>query len=189
MNRTIRQIFYATFFIIYAGSVSASDTLQVADAAGINEGETLFTQNCKACHHLEMRLVGPALKGVEQRHTEDWLIRFIRSSQTMIQAGDSAAVALFNTYNKVPMPDQNLSDAQIHNILAYLKEAGKPAVVETGGITRPPATAVASYSRPPKFSDYRFWIMYTVTVILVIVSIYYKAELIALSKTVQHEND
>ena len=87
------------------------------------EGEQLFKTMCKACHHLEMRLVGPALKDVDQRHSEDWLIKFIKSSQSVIASGDQTAIDLFNTYNKVPMPDQDLSDDQIRSILAYIKEA------------------------------------------------------------------
>jgi mono/diheme cytochrome c family protein len=165
--------------------VAASDTLDIAGV--VAEGELLFTQNCKACHHLEMRLVGPALKGVDQRHDEGWLLRFVRSSQTMIQEGDSAAVTLFNTFNKVPMPDQNLTDGQIRSILAYIKNADKPVLVASGGIPRPAATIIAGPVSPPRFSDYRFWIMYTITVVLVIVSIYYKAELIALRKRVEGE--
>ena len=158
-----------------------ADVTTAADSLLVAQGEMLFTQNCKACHHLEMRLVGPALKGVENRHSEAWLLKFIRSSQTMVQSGDSVAVSLFNTYNKVIMPDQPLDEAQIKSVLAYIAGAGKP-VIETGDIPRPAVTPISASDRPLKFSDYRFWIIYTVTVLLVIVSIYYKAELIALGK-------
>jgi mono/diheme cytochrome c family protein len=158
-------------------AANASDSLMVA------QGESLFTANCKACHHLEMRLVGPALKGVENRHERDWIIDFIQSSQTMVQNGDSTAVALFNTYNKVIMPDQSLSENDIESILAYVATAGQQPVA-TGDIVRPQDSRAKAHVRPLKFTDVRFWLLYTITVVLVIVAIYYKAELIALQKKV-----
>ncbi|HLF65408.1 MAG TPA: cytochrome c [Saprospiraceae bacterium] len=176
--------FYCLFLIAIMGfgSLSAADSLMVV------EGGNLFKLNCTACHQLEQRLVGPALKGVDQRHDEAWILKFVRSSQTMVQSGDSVAVALFNTYNSVIMPDQNLNEDQIRSILAYIKDAEKPRVSLSGGIQRPEVPIhTAAQVRPPSFSDYRFWILYTVTVVLIIVSIYYKAELIALRKKVKGE--
>ena len=136
-------------------------------------GKALFKEKCTACHHLEMRLVGPALSGVNERHDEEWLLRFIKSSQSVIASGDSTAISLFNTYNKVPMPDQDLTDADIRSLLAYISEGDKAP--GPTGIQRPAAEATSSI-RPMKFSDYRFWILYTVTVVLVIIAVYFKAE-------------
>jgi hypothetical protein len=101
----------------------------------------------------------------------------------MVQRGDSAAVALFNTYNKVMMPDQSLSVNEIESILAYIANAGK-RTVPIGNIARPQIAAIGMRARPLKFSDYRFWLLYTITVVLTIVTVYYKAELIALQKQV-----
>lgn len=79
-------------------------------------------QPCKACHTIgDGRLIGPDLKGVTERRDTDWLISFIRSSQTMIENGDELAVQLFNEYNKVPMPDNDLTDAEIMEILEYIE--------------------------------------------------------------------
>jgi len=85
------------------------------------EGEILFIQICRACHTVgEGRLVGPDLINVTKRRTEEWLISFIKSSQAKIKSGDPDAVALFNEYNQIIMPDQNLNDGQIRNILNYI---------------------------------------------------------------------
>jgi cytochrome c2 len=175
----IRQIYIRTVCtaVLLAGLTSG------ILAADVSNGEKLFNVNCTACHHLEMRLVGPALKNVHQRHDSTWMFRFIRSSQSMIEAGDSTAVALFNTYNKVIMPDQNLTQDEISDILAYLRAASADeAGADDNPIPRP--ETVKSDIRPLKFTDYRFWIMYTIIVILVIVAINYKAELVALNKRV-----
>ncbi|MCB0669777.1 MAG: cytochrome c, partial [Saprospiraceae bacterium] len=65
----------------------------------------LFTQKCGICHTIGRgRLVGPDLAGVHDRHSEEWLVEFIRSSQSMIKKGDPQALALFEDYNQVVMP-------------------------------------------------------------------------------------
>lgn len=153
--------------------------------ADIEQGEKLFKTYCTACHHLEMRLVGPPLKGVNERHSEEWLYSFIKSSQTMIQEGDSAAVALFNTYNKVPMPDHEMTNDEIKNILAYIGNADKPAA---SGDPFPRPIVERSNIKPLSFTDFRFWVLYTVTVLLVIAAVYYKAEMASLESLVSGED-
>lgn len=86
------------------------------------DGATLFKQNCAACHKLGMRLVGPDLIGVTEKRQEDWLLQFIKSSQTMIKSGDADAVAIYEEYGQMVMNDQNLSDDEIKAVLAYIKE-------------------------------------------------------------------
>jgi cytochrome c2 len=77
---------------------------------------------CAACHNLsEEKKIGPGLKGVTERRDEAWLIKFIQSSQTMIKEGDKIAVQLFEEYNKIPMPDNNLSEQEIKELLAYIE--------------------------------------------------------------------
>jgi mono/diheme cytochrome c family protein len=93
-------------------------------------GEELFNSTCKACHTINQgKLIGPDLAGVNKRRDKDWLISFIRASQKMVSAGDSLAVALFEEYNKIPMPDNNLGDDEILSILSYIEEtsSGTPA--------------------------------------------------------------
>jgi|SRR6185312_9810361 len=90
-----------------------------------DDGADMFKQNCGACHTVgKGKLVGPDLKGVETRHAEAWLLKWIKGSQAMVQAGDKDAVKLFNDNSNIPMPDQALSDDQIKTILGYIKAGG-----------------------------------------------------------------
>lgn len=92
-------------------------------------GEKIFQQNCSACHSIgKGKIVGPDLNGVNARRTEAWLLKFIKSSQTMVKSGDKTAVTLFNENNKIVMPDQNLTDQQIKEVLGYIKSKSTVAV-------------------------------------------------------------
>lgn len=85
------------------------------------EGKDYFTV-CAACHTVGSgKLIGPDLKGVTERRDEAWLIKFIQNSQTMVQAGDEVAVKLFQEFNNIPMPPNNLSDDQVRSLLSYIE--------------------------------------------------------------------
>src|ERR1035437_8655176 len=85
-------------------------------------GKKIFNANCVACHTIgKGHLVGPDLKGVTGKHTEDWLLKWIKSSQSMVKSKDPQALALYNQNNQIVMPDQPLSDEQIKAIIDYIK--------------------------------------------------------------------
>ena len=88
-----------------------------------DKAEGAFKQTCAACHSIgKGKLVGPDLLNVQERRTEEWLLKFIKSSQSMIKSGDKYADSLFQAYNQVIMPDQPaLFDGQIKDILTYIK--------------------------------------------------------------------
>lgn len=86
-----------------------------------NQGEQLFKQRCTACHTVGGgKLIGPDLANLQVRRTEEWIIKFVHSSQSVIKSGDTTAVTVFNQHNKVVMPDQDLNDNQIKSIVAYI---------------------------------------------------------------------
>ncbi len=81
----------------------------------------LFALKCGICHTIgKGKLIGPDLAGVQDRRPEEWLINFIRSSQTVIKNGDPEAAALFEEYNRTVMPDPMLSDAEIRTVLGHI---------------------------------------------------------------------
>ncbi len=93
--------------------------------ATAQDGEALF-KTCAACHSVGGgRMIGPDLKGVTSLRSNEWLVKFIQSSSSLINSGDPDAKALFEEYNRVPMPDNNLTGEQINQILAFID--GPPA--------------------------------------------------------------
>jgi mono/diheme cytochrome c family protein len=100
--------------------------------AGFDPG-LAFMSRCSGCHSVgKGDVVGPDLKGVTSRHDRNWLHLFIHSSQSVIQAGDASAMALFEKYKHQKMPDHPLSVAEIDQVLAFIEkggpDAGKPAI-------------------------------------------------------------
>jgi cytochrome c2 len=126
-----QQVLFYFFSVFFTVSVLAQD------------GATLFRQNCAACHQIGRgRLVGPDLLNIHERRNDEWVHQFIRSSQTLIKAGDPEAVQLFEEYNKLVMPDNtHLSDEDINAIMAYIRSGGG----DTGTTEVTPAA-----SRPPQ---------------------------------------
>ena len=119
-----------------------------------NNGEANFKQICAACHTIgKGRLVGPDLANVDQKHPEDWLIKFVKSSQSVIKSGDKYADSIFKAYNQVPMPDRpDLNDEQIKEIIAYIK-TNSPALLTTAAVTDTVTAAPGSTVAPTITGD------------------------------------
>ncbi len=116
----LRRFAFACTLLLFMASFNAA-------VAQTPEAEANY-QQCKACHNLDgAKLIGPNLAGVTERREQDWLIRFIRNSQEMVQSGDPIAVALYAEYNNIPMPPHNLTDEQIIDILKYIDNGLKVA--------------------------------------------------------------
>ncbi|GMR05744.1 MAG: hypothetical protein BMS9Abin25_0319 [Gammaproteobacteria bacterium] len=96
----------------------------VPEGRAAEPGEQVFQSACAGCHSIGGgRLVGPDLAGVHDRRPQAWLENFVKSSQSVIASGDTYANALFEKFNKIPMPDSPITEGQIKEVLAYIKVA------------------------------------------------------------------
>ena len=64
-------------FIVIAMSFAFTVSAQEADPIA---GKKLFNANCAACHKLNKKAVGPALKGVSAKYDKEWLYSWIKNS-------------------------------------------------------------------------------------------------------------
>jgi mono/diheme cytochrome c family protein len=109
--------FLLSGFIVVLFSISYSGNGWAQDP-----GEQVFNTTCFACHTIGGgRLIGPDLAGVHEKRSQEWLEKFVSSSQSMINAGDAEAVALFEEYNSLLMPDAVASEEQVRQVLSYIK--------------------------------------------------------------------
>ena len=130
--------------IVLALVITMSFTVNAQDADPI-AGKKLFNANCAACHKLNKKAVGPALKGVSAKYDKEWLYSWIKNSSAMIKSGDAQAVAIWEEYNKTAMTAfPLLSNADIDNILAYT-DYTPPAPVASAA-TAAPVAAKDSFS-------------------------------------------
>jgi mono/diheme cytochrome c family protein len=122
---------------------AATTAAPAATGGDVEKGKALFNTNCAACHKLDAKATGPALRGVGSKHDKAWFYKWVHNSGDLIKSGDPAAVKLFEDNNKVPMtPFPQLSEADIDNIIAYASEP-KPAAAAApvGGEKLPGASA------------------------------------------------
>lgn len=121
-------------------------------AQDYDKGKQLFKNNCAACHNMEKKVVGPALKNVVKNQGEDWTKSWIKNNNKLRASGDKHANQIFKEYNGMAMPAyEHLGDDAIVDLTAYLAQyndkkaeavANQPApaatqqvVVQPGGLT------------------------------------------------------
>ena len=134
------KLFALALFSLTFGVNSYSQELST-DPAVISAGQALFNGNCKSCHRVKQKLVGPALAGVETRVPSlDWIKSWVRNPAKMIASGDAYANKIYTEYNKSPMTAfTNYTDDQILSIISYVKvEAAKGDEVKKDGPLLPP---------------------------------------------------
>jgi mono/diheme cytochrome c family protein len=114
-------------------AVSVSSYAQ--DKRNAENGKKLYeANNCGSCHALDKKMVGPALRGVHTRHSEDWLVQWVRNNEKFRkETKDPDAIALYNEYGGAAMNIfENLTPANVLDIVEYIKtapEAKKATVV------------------------------------------------------------
>lgn len=125
-HKSFSKIFFSLAFVLVT-SLSAFSQ----DAA---KGKEIFNTNCAACHKLDSKATGPALRDVAAKYDKEWLLNWIKNSGELIKSGDAQAVKVFEENNKVPMPAfPQLSDEDIDNILAYTSEQAPAAPAAVPG--------------------------------------------------------
>ena len=106
------------------------------------KGKDLFNSNCAACHKLDAKMTGPALRGISSRLANDWIYKWVHNSQEMIKSGDAEAVRVSKEFNgSVMTAFPQLSTADIDNIIAYTSEPKMEAPTPPTGSAAPPGTA------------------------------------------------
>ena len=98
-------------------SVTFADEIDTELAA---KGQKTFSTICVACHMAEQRLIGPALKGVFDRRSPEWVMNMILNPDGMLKE-DPIAKALLKEYNNAVMLNQNLSEEDARAVAEYLR--------------------------------------------------------------------
>ncbi len=163
-------------------TLSQQAAAQDGDAAS---GETLFNNNCKACHSPKDEVVvGPGLKDIQKRRDLAWLVKWVKNPNGVIQSGDEYAVALYNKFGKAQMTAfPAYGEKEVKDILAYVEKANTAAAPApaAGGA----ATAAASGDSAP--SDLFTYILVALLIVMLLVLGVLMAIVSILSKAVSSD--
>lgn len=89
----------------------------------VKNGSELFAAKCAACHKVDERYVGPAIKGVTERRKPEWIMNMILNPQEMTQK-DPTAQELLGEY-MTQMTFQNVTQDEARAILEYFRSIDK----------------------------------------------------------------
>ncbi len=103
--------------------------LVITSSVFAQNGEQLFKSNCGACHSIgKGKMTGPDLKNIGDRREGEWLVKWIKSSQELVKAGDPVAIEVFNANSKLVMPDQSINEEEIGAVLSYIQTKSSEVV-------------------------------------------------------------
>jgi mono/diheme cytochrome c family protein len=133
-----------TFLLSFLFNVQFTSAQDISkEPAVISAGEALFKANCKSCHKVKEKLVGPALAGIEGRAPSiQWVKDWVRNSAKVVASGDEYGNKIYSEYNKSQMTAfTSMTDEQIMSILAYVKAEAEKVEVAATPAAGGPATA------------------------------------------------
>ncbi len=106
------------------------DYSECCETMDLVRGKELFEDQCKQCHAIHTKLVGPALRGSEARWgSRRYLIEFIKyPAKTIMNSRETDNIYPFQLYKKYDhiMPNYNhLSNTDIISILDYIEKESR----------------------------------------------------------------
>jgi nitrate reductase gamma subunit len=151
-------------------------SLLISNYSNASVGEDLYNKMCMSCHSLtDKALVGPGFQGVGERRTEEWIIKWVHDPAALIASGDKDAIAIFEKFNKMPMPGfPQLKDDEIKELITFFNEKSKavPAAATGGGKVAAASTGTTTESSPVEddtTGTILFWSLVSVGIICALV--------------------
>ena len=102
------------------GPIKSIDFGNDVDSALADQGKAVFNQKCTACHMAARKLIGPAMTGIYERRSPEWVMNLLLNPTEMLKQ-DPIAKALLKEYNNIMMLNQNLSQEEARAISEYLR--------------------------------------------------------------------
>jgi len=105
------------------------DYANAPDLRPISDGEYVYRNRCSECHTIgggdvhdvAAQRIGPDLFDVTRQRDRAWLERWLAEPDAMLEEGDPVATALYERYNRLPMPNMRLTDKDVTALLGYIE--------------------------------------------------------------------
>lgn len=106
----------------YKSAVNNYANVPKLDPSTAGAGPSMFRTRCASCHTIgNGDFVGPDLLGVTTTRDHQWLTKFLLAPDKALADKDPIAVALFNKYNKVKMPNLHMPPQDVKLLIEYLE--------------------------------------------------------------------
>jgi protein SCO1/2 len=110
-------------------STAKLDYAEAPELRTISDGEYIFRNQCSACHTIGggdlrdvgARRIGPDLLDVGRRRQREWLERWLKEPDAMLEEKDPLAVAMYREWHEMPMPNLRLTDVDVTALLGYIE--------------------------------------------------------------------
>lgn len=102
------------------GPITSMEFGDEIDAELAAQGEAKFNAICIACHMVDQRMIGPAMEGIYERRSPEWVMNMILNPDGMLKE-DPIAKALLKEYNNAIMLNQNLTEEEARAVAEYLR--------------------------------------------------------------------
>ena len=83
-------------------------------------GKGLFNARCSACHKVEEKYIGPAIKGIMDRRSPEWIMNMILNPEEKVQK-DAIAKKVYEEFNMAPMANMGLTQEETRSVLEYFR--------------------------------------------------------------------
>ena len=107
-----------------APPIKDQDYANAPKLRNIDQGEQLFRTRCATCHSITGKepedALGPDLIGVAQRREINWLLNWLRAPDQMLADKDPIAMALYEQYDQLAMPNMRLKQREAMQLISYL---------------------------------------------------------------------
>ena len=118
-NRSVTQTSSVDLTVTGIGPIDNLVFTEI-DQEMVVAGEELFGQKCTACHKIDVRYIGPSLKGIYERRNPAWVMNIMLNPTEMIKK-DPIAIQLLKEYNNVVMYNQNLTVEEARALAEYFR--------------------------------------------------------------------
>ena len=101
------------------GPIKNLDIKDELEEVYVTRGENVFNSKCSACHKLDEKYVGPALAGVTERRTPEWIMNMILNPEEMTKKDPIAQDLL--AQHLTQMTFQNITEDEARYMLEYFR--------------------------------------------------------------------